>query len=747
MLVGSQIGYVDALCNRGVRPPASRSPSVISSQPTPSLRSAHGSPYPGSPYPGSPGMGPSSPGPNGVVPGSPFLAPPSAPGSPFLTAPNAGVMAAAPVAPPAVRSNHFSPYPALPPSAAVALQGQGPRDRQSYAAPPTQFQQDQMMLAQQQQQQRPRHSVQPFATARPVSADSSSLFSYNPSLAHSQGEIIAPVRDIRSDAGHPSNRLYRPDSRTSAHVPYGGAQGLPGVGHMQPQQQQQRSPQPMGSFQPFQQQQPQPPHDTRHLSYQSSRPPAPARSSSGTSHLTMTSNGVGSGVNNAPPPQVRVESPARTTATSEKSPRPLTTSSRASYVHVDAGPVKLAPNGEVISTASSSSAATSPVTQQAPTERWSHAEAEKERLFQEARRSAALTQLSGGAELSQIGLAPVVAPTALPAAETTPSEEPPSYSPPEPTNPIGQEAILAAVEGKLRDKPLAEKSESSSQPQAGSSSSASVSQPEANSFRTALAPLSEKEQLRRYEEARSQMRNSYQGPSTSSQMDASSFAQSHRRGASMASVPTFPSAEAEKAALARRQAEETRRYEEAQRRVSMKATLGSTGRHSDDDHGTDQGTYESDFGGSSSHATSSRPRTSNGHSSAFPSAEEEKRMMKERYESAVKAMEDARLSYPMTSIDSNTSRHSYDVRSETPILREGKGKAVAITNPEPAPPVLPPRPPQEYKELLSPTLDGPAPVLPLPQVGMPMPGMFYGYPTYPAMPQVGPAQMPNFGHQ
>lgn len=412
-------------------------------------------------------------------------------------------------------------------------------------------------------------------------------------------------------------------------------------------------------------------------------------------------------------------------------------------MHVDAGPVRLAPNGEVISTASSSSAAPSPVAQQAPTERWSHAEDEKERLFKEARRSAALTQLSGGAELIEIGLAPEVAAESAPLDESAPADEPPSYSPPEPSNAIGQEAIVAAVEHKMRDKPLVDQIEPS-QPHTGSSSSTSAFQPTAE---LRPPPLSEKEQIRRYEEAQSRVRNSYQGPSTSS-FGPSDFAHSHRRGVSMASAPTFPSAESEKAALARRQAEEARRYEEAQRRVSMKATLGSTGRQSDDDHGTDQGTYESDFGGSSTHASGSRPRTSNGMTDAFPSAEEEKRLMKERYESAVKAMEDARLSYPMTSIDSNTSRHSYDVRAETPILREGKGKAVAITNPEPAPPVLPPRPPGEYKELLSPTLDGPAPLLPAVQVGMPMPGMFFGFPApYPAVPHAGPSQMTDFRHE
>lgn len=184
-----------------------------------------------------------------------------------------------------------------------------------------------------------------------------------------------------------------------------------------------------------------------------------------------------------------------------------------------------------------------------------------------------------------------------------------------------------------------------------------------------------------------------------------------------------------------------RRYDDAQRAVNMKTVLGSIGHQSEEDH-TDRGTIESDFASSSNHAGSSRQhQRSSAAPEAFPSADEEKEMMRQRYEDAVRAMENARLGgYPTDSMGSSTSRNGYD-RSETPILREGKGKAVAITNPEPsqmAPPVLPPRPPGEYRELLTPVIQPPVP--------MGIPPMFYAdYPINTVYPnpaaQMGPGYM------
>lgn len=100
-----------------------------------------------------------------------------------------------------------------------------------------------------------------------------------------------------------------------------------------------------------------------------------------------------------------------------------------SFVHTDAGRVMLSDTGQPVigNTYGTENAGTSSADQS----RWAAAETEKQRLYIDARRRAALTQLAGGGELISMGL------------DEPPVEQPPSYSAQDPVTP--QESSSASV--------------------------------------------------------------------------------------------------------------------------------------------------------------------------------------------------------------------------------------------------------------------------------------------------------------
>ncbi|KAJ9108839.1 hypothetical protein QFC21_000159 [Naganishia friedmannii] len=107
------------------------------------------------------------------------------------------------------------------------------------------------------------------------------------------------------------------------------------------------------------------------------------------------------------------------------SPRPM------SFVHTDAGRVMLSDTGQPVagSTYGTENAAASSADQS----RWAAAETEKQKLYIDARRRAALTQLAGGGELISMGL------------DEPPAEQPPSYSARDPVNPEESSSTATTV--------------------------------------------------------------------------------------------------------------------------------------------------------------------------------------------------------------------------------------------------------------------------------------------------------------
>lgn len=140
------------------------------------------------------------------------------------------------------------------------------------------------------------------------------------------------------------------------------------------------------------------------------------------------------------------------------------TPSRHSFVHQDGGRVILDAKGQVQQSPRLS-------TEQQPSSerRWDPSEMEKQRLYTEARRNAALTQLSGGADLEPMGM-----------SDDVPHEPPPEYSP-------QSAAQLRFVVDPPTDFP---KEKAGFRPEMSSASSPAVSAPPADELSAVGEPAS-----------------------------------------------------------------------------------------------------------------------------------------------------------------------------------------------------------------------------------------------------------------
>jgi hypothetical protein len=277
--------------------------------------------------------------------------------------------------------------------------------------------------------------------------------------------------------------------------------------------------------------------------------------------------------------------------------------------------------------------------------RWSAAEAEKQRLYVDARRNAALTQLSGGADLVPMGLAGEV-----------PLEPPPQYSPREQTKAAIVVAPPSTVSSDQEESQLDNSAENDQPEDDGSSPNGSVPpvenrstlevpstsrtksplptplespservpspvglgihvagppSPGPSSVRQTIKPLSDKEQMKRYYEAQERIEQNQVASGSSSQ----DHAQSSRQGGSTRQTIQPLSDK-----------EQMRRFYEAQDRMNeAKGRAGSQGH--------DEAEYEGS--GRQQNATPSssmEPR--------FMTANEEKNMMKKRYEQATRQVSD-----------------------------------------------------------------------------------------------------------
>jgi hypothetical protein len=294
--------------------------------------------------------------------------------------------------------------------------------------------------------------------------------------------------------------------------------------------------------------------------------------------------------------------------------------------------------------------------------RWNAAEAEKQRLYAEARRNAAMTQLSGGADLEPMGL-----------SQDVPHEPPPEYSPrqsghpqvvvdppaesssdhdttyPREKVPIAREGSGDSHESDTRtEQPLAtplaempgdltraaslsptrESAEPPSSPFVGlgiNGEGTSSSMPGVNdatsptTSRHLPRPLSDKEQMKRYYEAQDKIaRAQAVPPPFNNNRDANhtSF------GAESSSSSMKPLSDKEA----------MRRFYEAQDQMNQ-AQAGSSSRTAD------RGEGSSSSGRGASSMGSSRPAPLD-LSPRFMTAAEEKEMMKRRYEQATRQVSD-----------------------------------------------------------------------------------------------------------
>ncbi len=368
-------------------------------------------------------------------------------------------------------------------------------------------------------------------------------------------------------------------------------------------------------------------------------------------------------------------------------------------------------------------------------DRWSSAEEEKKRLFEEARRRAATTQMGGGGNLTSMGLEP-----------------PPAYSAPQGST-VAQGAFLQAQEAKEREKPLIEAEkrrsaqlkldqgrfspvpttaaipvrekhtstgsgvEASPVSDLGHVSRSGAASPALNRGSNGALPdytqgsvgssasrsghdapavtLSEKEQMRRFYEARARVAetqgNAVAGSSSAVPQSAGSSSGHTDLTEDPASFSTsrkYMTAQEEKDLM-------RKRYEEATRATAAFQTMppapsSPSGPRSRYSH---PHSYDSQSSGPSS--------AGSGLLAQHPSAEQEKELMRRRYEEAT---QQANATQGALASGSGGGSSSQYVEVGGSSGRQDKGKAANSPALEDAPP-LPPRPPAEYQQLLSPVLE------------------------------------------
>lgn len=271
--------------------------------------------------------------------------------------------------------------------------------------------------------------------------------------------------------------------------------------------------------------------------------------------------------------------------------------------------------------------------------RWVAAESEKQRLYVDARRRAALTQLAGGGELASMGL------------NELPQEEPPSYSPRDPASAHQQSTSSASVvvTSPTTDRLSASRGSvfSTAPPPMTSEHAEGIrqieqdrafydSQPAFNSnalgFRGAqshdflVSSTDEKERMRMLFEQRDQQQG------ISSRHSASSLGHTSGNSSCMAAPPTtahgtrsaeFISAETEKDIM-------RKRYEAATRAVSGGHAGSASSRSSFQDHSPRESSMSSHDHSQSDHF-------------AYQTAQQEKDQMRNRYEEAVHATSSLRI--------------------------------------------------------------------------------------------------------
>lgn len=416
-----------------------------------------------------------------------------------------------------------------------------------------------------------------------------------------------------------------------------------------------------------------------------------------------------------------------------------------------------------------------------PPVRWSSSEEEKKRLFEEAKRKAAQTQLQTGVDVASQGLEP-----------------PPAYFGPTPGT-VARDAFFSASEQKERETTLvdAEKRRLQAISAAPASQPADIAVQQGNGVRTAdskgmgaavggrvedlrsgptemgqtrsrpgspasgrrelpdypqssigsqasrasyAGPLSEKEQMRRFYEARERVEERKgpgiydmapalgQGSGSGSGSGVGSGSGSGSMGSparepltqTVSARKAYPTSEEEKDAM-------RRRYQEAEKATVIHQLHNGpktppTPSSTDRPRSLHLPSFR-DMAAPSREGSSS----SSGLLAAYPTADEEKERMRRRYQEATEVS----MSRNGAAMYSPDRASAHDSAYDVPADGRGKGKAVASSSDAPAAvvpheaPPLPPRPPSEYQQLLSPTM------APLPPVGMGI-GMPPGAIMYPA---------------
>lgn len=331
-----------------------------------------------------------------------------------------------------------------------------------------------------------------------------------------------------------------------------------------------------------------------------------------------------------------------------------------SFVHTDAGRVVLTETGQpVVEGGSRSETQIGPASEQA---RWAAAESEKQRLYIEARRRAALTQLAGGGELASMGL------------DETPQEEPPSYSPRDPANEqqqsSGSTSILVTSPSSHGAPVLQGQAYSTATPPSASAIAPSERQSVGLGIRNtpttddqavgqtqnlSATSAEEKERMRLFFEQQDR------GQNISSRPSASSLGHTSGNSSCIAAPPTtahgtrsseFFSAETEKDIM-------RRRYEAATRAVSGGHGDNSSRRSSFQNHSPMRSSI------SSSHDYS--------HSShyAYQTAQQDQEQVQDRYEGVVNATSALRIE---AEPPANTY---YNAKEEKDIMRRRYEEAIA----------------------------------------------------------------------
>ncbi|GHJ85796.1 hypothetical protein NliqN6_2198 [Naganishia liquefaciens] len=480
---------------------------------------------------------------------------------------------------------------------------------------------------------------------RPVSADASSLYSRR----QSQSEISS-IRDPRADY-LPVHRLVE---RPQSHMPYVGSPNEPlhqspdlrrmtylGVGaHQYP--------------------------TTTRSSLSLERPEGPARMNSYSSQVASVRS---RDVDSPATPSVAKPSENRLSTDNKSvyippSPRPI------SFVHTDAGRVILTETGQPVVEAGGSRA-DSRAGMTSDQARWAAAESEKQRLYIEARRRAALTQLAGGGELASMGL------------DEAPQEEPPSYSPRDPANQQQQSATSTSIlitSPSTQGAPVLQgQAYSTATSPLASASPIVLSIPsgvglgirgstDAHDFDTetretpnaSSTSADEKERMRLFFEQQDRMQD------ISSRPSASSLGHTSGNSSCIAAPPTtahgtrsseFLSAEIEKDIM-------RKRYEAATRAVSAGGHGGSSSRRS---------SYQHDSPRQSS-ISSSHDYSHSGHY-AYQSARQEKEEVQESYEDGVNAIAALRVE----AVPRQQTELYRSAQDEKDLMRQRYQEAVSTT--------------------------------------------------------------------